>query len=70
MGVTVGFDRAVNTYTEDRQELEAVRIGVTRSKKTQSTNANANVNTGVKMTVAKGFRFGGSKVAKIEATLA
>ena len=40
------------------------------SKETKTTNANANVTTGVKVTVAKGFRFGGSKVAATEAAFA
>jgi len=33
-------------------------------------NAKANTQSGVKVTVAKGFRFGGSKVARTEAALA
>jgi len=33
-------------------------------------NANANTNTGVKVTVSKNFRFGGSKIARTEATFA
>jgi hypothetical protein len=33
-------------------------------------NANANTTSGAKFTVAKGFRFGGSKVAATEAAFA
>jgi hypothetical protein len=33
-------------------------------------NATANTTSGVKVTVAKGFRFGGSKVATTEAAFA
>jgi hypothetical protein len=36
----------------------------------KTVNANANTNTGVKVTVAKGFRFGGSTVARTEAAFA
>jgi hypothetical protein len=37
---------------------------------TWSQNATANTTSGVKVTVAKGFRFGGSKVAATEAAFA
>ena len=52
-------------------KVEAVRIGGTRSKTQTKVNAKTSTKIGaVKVKAAKGFRFGGAKVAQTEAAFA
>jgi hypothetical protein len=52
-------------------KVEVDRIGVTWSKKQNKVNAKTSTKIGaVKVKAAKGFRFGGSKVAQTEAAFA
>ena len=51
--------------------VEAVRIGGTRSKTQTKVNAKTSTKIGaVKVKASKGFRFGGTKVARAEAAFA
>jgi hypothetical protein len=51
--------------------VEAVRIGDSRSKTQTKVNAKTSTTMGtVKVKAAKGFRFGGSKAARTEAAFA
>jgi len=65
-----GFDRAKSKNSSARQ-CGSRRVGGTWPKTTKNVNAKTSTKIGaVKVKAAKGFRFGGTRVAKTEAAFA